>query len=139
VHNEGNTRLFAEGTVDVGGREVTFPAADQPRQELLPGDTRATTVEAGDVWPPVRVPATVTLVPAVATLDGTSPTHAPLVAESTAWAVPWPQLLVLLGLALLVGAVVQGRRRPRRRLESLLEQAREEGRRAATSAPSDPA
>src|SRR5690606_18399488 len=23
VHNEGNTRLFAEGTVDVGGREVT--------------------------------------------------------------------------------------------------------------------
>lgn len=139
VHNEGNTRLFAEGTVDVGGREVTFPAADQPRQELLPGDTREITVEVDDVWPLVRVPVTVTLVPEVATMDGTSSTLEPVVAESAVWAVPWPQLLVLLGLALLVGAVVQGRRRSRRRLESLLEQAREEGRRAATGAPSDPA
>jgi len=136
VVNEGNTRLFAEGTVAVGGREVVFPGPEASRQELLPGDTREITVQVDDVWPLVRVPVTVTLVPEVATMDGSTSTLEPIVAESAVWAIPWPQLMVLVGLVLVVGAVLWGRRRSRRRLDALLEEAREEGRRAA-GAPSD--
>lgn len=131
VVNEGNTRLFAEGIVEVGGQEVAFPGPDESRQELLPGDTREITVEVDDVWPLVRVPVEVTLTAEVATMDGSTSTLEPIVAESAVWAMPWPQLMVLLGVVLLLGAVVGGRRRSRRRLNTLLEQAREEGRRAA--------
>src|SRR5699024_2425354 len=46
---------------------------------------------------------------------------------------PWPQLLVLLVLALIIAALIGNRRRGRRRLEAPLTQAREEGRRSAGS------
>ena len=51
--------------------------------------------------------------------------------EFGVWAVPIPQLLVLAGLVLLIFALVAGRRRSRRRVETLVEQAREAGRQEA--------
>lgn len=44
------------------------------------------------------------------------------------WAVPWPQIALALLLAFTVWAFISDRRRRRRKLKSLLEQAREEGR-----------
>ncbi len=131
VVNEGNTRLIAEGAVEAGGSSVVFPAEDGIRQELLPGDTRTLTAVVENVWPLFVVPTTVTLAPIVVTMEGESPTLTPVVASVPVWAVPWPQLIILAGLALVIWAVLHGRARSRRRIEALLAEARDAGRREA--------
>ena len=131
VVNEGNTRLIAEGAVEAGGQSVVFPAEDGIRQELLPGDTRTLTAVVEGVWPLFIVPTTVTLAPTVVTMDGETSTLTPVVASVPVWAVPWPQLIILAGLALVLWAVLRGRARSRRRIEALVADAREAGRREA--------
>lgn len=133
VVNDGNTRLFAEGSIEIGGQRIEFPAEGESRQELLPGDSRELDLAVDDVWPYFRVPVTITLVPEVATMDGSTSTLDPIVVETAVWAIPWPQLIVLLGIALIVFAVVRGRRRSRRKLTAMLDEAREEGRRSASA------
>jgi hypothetical protein len=130
VVNTGNTRLLVTGVVAAGGQEVAFPGPDEIDQELLPGDRRTFTVTVDDVWPLVFVPASITLTPNVAGGGEDTPIE-PVKADAGFWAVPWPQLFVLAGIALLVGSGLRGRRRSRARLDSKLEQAREEGRREA--------
>lgn len=66
-------------------------------------------------------------------MDGSTSDIDTVRSDATAWAMPWPQLILLAGLALVIGALVWGRRRSQKRLESMLETAREEGRRSATS------
>ncbi|WP_250443060.1 DUF916 domain-containing protein [Actinotalea sp. C106] len=132
VVNDGNTRLLAEGSVAVGGQETVFPSQEAGRQELLPGDSRTLSVEVDGVWPLVSLPVTVELDPVVLTVDGSTTDMAPVTADVRMWAVPWPQLLVLLGLALVVYAAVGNRRRQRRRLDTLLARARDEGRRSVS-------
>jgi hypothetical protein len=73
----------------------------------------------------------VTLDATVLTMDGKTDTLAPVQEGTVAWAVPWPQLIVLIGLALVILALIWGRLRSRRKLETLLADAREEGRKAA--------
>ncbi|WP_240642097.1 DUF916 domain-containing protein [Microbacterium sulfonylureivorans] len=136
VVNEGNTRLIAEGVVEAGGQQAAFPAEGEIRQELLPGDTRSMAAVVDDVWPLFLVPTKVVLRPIVVTMDGETATMTPVVAEVVVWAVPWPQLLLLAGVALVIGAIVWGRIRSRRRLDALLSDAREAGRREA-DAPVD--
>lgn len=131
VSNDGNTRLLAEGTVEAGGQTATFPAKGAPQQELLPGDVRTISVVVKGVWPLFVVPTTVTLDATVLTMTGDTDTLPPVQEGTVAWAVPWPQLIVLLGIALIVLALVWGRLRSRRKLENLLADAREEGRKAA--------
>jgi hypothetical protein len=133
VVNAGNTRLVAEGTVHAGGQSVAFPAEGDITQELLPGDTRTITVVVDDVWPLFLVPVEVAVDPVVVTMDGSTSDIDTVRSDATAWAMPWPQLILLAGLALVIGALVWGRRRSQKRLESMLETAREEGRRSATS------
>jgi hypothetical protein len=134
VVNDGNTRLLAQGAVDAGGQSTAFPAADENPQELLPGDTRPFTVIVDDVWPLFLVPTTVTLGAEALTIDGSTPAFVPVTAQVTVWAVPWPQLLLVLGIVLVVGAVVWGRIRSRRRVRSMIEEAREAGRREGPQA-----
>ncbi len=134
VVNQGNTRLLAEGSVSAGGRTVFFPAADEPSQELLPGDTRTISVVIDDVWPLFVVPATVILAPTVITMADSAETLDPVKGDAVVWAVPWPQLAVLLGVGLLVAAVVWRRGRSRGRLDAMLLEAREAGRREAVQA-----
>ncbi|WP_249354099.1 DUF916 domain-containing protein [Microbacterium sp. 2FI] len=131
VVNTGNTRLIAEGVVEAGTGSVAFPVEGEITQELLPGDTRTMTAVVDGVWPLFVVPVKVILDPVVVTMDGETSTLTPVVAEVVTWAVPWPQLIVVLGIVLVIGAVVWGRIRSRRRLDTLLADAREEGRRAA--------
>lgn len=140
LRNDGNTRLRATGTVAIGGQVIPFPAAGENPQELLPGDTRTLTVQAEDVWPLFAVGATVTFAPTVLTIgDAAAPTMDPVTAETVVWAIPGPQLLCLAGVALVVGAILWGRTRSRRRIATLIasarEQARAEGREEALSAP----
>lgn len=133
VANAGNTRLVAAGTVSVGDRTVSFPAEGESATELLPGDRRTMRVVVDGVWPLVYVPATVSLVPRAVTIAGDTPAVAPTSAEASLWALPAPQAIVLLGIALLVFALFWGRTRSRRRIDQLVAQAHEEGRRAAAA------
>ena len=138
VTNEGNTRLSPAGEVAAGTGEAVFPAEGEQLGELLPGDTREITVVVDGVWPTFRLPGRLHVDPEVAVLDGTTAELEAVDVTFGTWAPPWPQLLVLLALAMLALALVGGRLRGRRRLEGLLRQAHEEGRRSAVgSAPGD--
>ncbi|MBD3940460.1 DUF916 domain-containing protein [Microbacterium sp. NEAU-LLC] len=128
VVNTGNTRLRIAGVVTADGRQVDFPPQDEP-QELLSGDARHFTVEIDGVWPQFVVPVAIDLEPEVIVVSGEAPTLAAMRADATAWAMPWPQLLVVLGVGMLAAALVWRRGRSRGRLDALLEEAREAGRR----------
>ena len=136
--NEGNTRLSPAGEVAAGTGEAAFPAEGEQLGELLPGDAREITVVVDGVWPTFRLPGRLHVDPEVAVLDDTTAELEAVDVTFGTWAPPWPQLLVLLALVMLALALVGGRLRGRRRLEGLLRQAREEGRRSvAGSAPDD--
>ncbi|MEU5870884.1 DUF916 domain-containing protein [Glycomyces sp. NPDC047369] len=134
VVNTGNARLLVTGAVTAAGQEAAFPGPEEIDQELMPGDRRTFTVTVDDVWPSVFVPASLEVTPAVAGEGEGTPVDA-ATADAGFWAVPWPQLIVLAGLGLLVGSTLWNRRRAKSRLEDLLEEAREEGRREAADAP----
>jgi hypothetical protein len=131
VANDGNTRLLASGEAATAGRSVMFPAAGEIEQELLPGDERPLTAVIDDVWPLFLSTTIVTVSAEVLTIDGSQTQFVPVSAELVVWAVPWPQLLLLLGAGLIIGSLVWGRFRARRRLDAMLWEAREEGRRDA--------
>lgn len=133
VVNSGNARLLVTGVVTAGGQEVAFPGADEIDQELLPGERRSFTVTVEDVWPLVFVPGSLEVTPTVVG-EGEGTVVDAVTADAGFWAVPWPQVTVLVALALMVGSGVWGRRRSRVRLEGMLAKAREEGHRAASVA-----
>jgi hypothetical protein len=133
--NQGNVRLLAQGQVTAGTGQAAYPGQADDRQELLPGDSRGLAANVSRVWPLFRVPVVVELSPEVVTMDGTESSAGTVRARVWVWAVPWPQLSVLLGVLLLVGAVVWGRVKSRRRLARMLAQAREEGRQLARDVP----
>ena len=128
VVNEGNTRLEVGGVLEIAGRSIPFPDADRG-QQLLPGETHSFSLDVARVWPLFAFVGEIGLSPSVTTASGEETT---VESSSTAvfvWAVPWPQLLLLVGLVLIVLALLRRRGRSKRRLDAMLEQAREEGRR----------
>ncbi|MGI9823018.1 WxL protein peptidoglycan domain-containing protein [Agromyces sp. Marseille-Q5079] len=135
VVNEGNARLAVAGLLSIAGRTVAFPAEGESPQEILPGESRSVALTVSRVWPLFAFPGEVALSPTVISASG-EPTDevAVEVASSSTdvllWAVPWPQLLVLVGLALIILALLWRRGRSKRNLEALLTEAREEGRRS---------
>lgn len=136
VVNEGNVIITAEGAVEIGGQVTTFPAEGEIPAELLPGDTRRISVSVAQVLPLVLVPTSISLAPVVMQMNGDRSAMSPIGAEVVVWAIPWPQLLVLVGIALVVLALASGRRRSRLRLAALIEDAKEQGRQES-AAPGD--
>ena len=120
--NEGNTRLLIAGTGSLAGSETTFPLDSE--QELLPGDSRTLTVPVADVWPLVYVSGSITVSPTVTGVSAEALDDHTV--QVSVWAWPVPQLIVLVGVALIVLALVAGRIRSRRRLAALLARTREE-------------
>ncbi|RII94783.1 DUF916 domain-containing protein [Clavibacter californiensis] len=132
VVNTGNVRLLVGGTASAQGASAPIVAGDAAQQELLPGDRRAVSIPLDGVWPLFLVGADLTVTPTVVALDGAEPASVdPVTASTTVVAIPWAQLLVLLGVALILAAVLVGRSRSRRRVVALVQQAKEEGRREA--------
>ncbi|WP_205789210.1 COG1470 family protein [Microbacterium sp. CPCC 204701] len=131
VENTGNVRFLVDGTVSVGGHTVSAQQPDAQSQELLPGDRRSFTVTVDDVWPLFALPVTIAIDPTVVTLGGSEWAMNQVTAGAVIWAVPWSQLLVLLGLALAVGSFAWARNVSRRRIRTIVEEAREAGRRVA--------
>ncbi|CAH0221149.1 hypothetical protein SRABI76_02509 [Microbacterium oxydans] len=133
VENTGNARMDAAGTLDIAGQRLAFPAEGQRPQVLLPGETRSFTLTVTDVWPLFFLSGELTVTPVAASLGGETLAVEPSTAAVTAWAMPWPQLLVVAGVALLVFALLWNRIRSRRRVEDLISQAVERGREEALS------
>jgi hypothetical protein len=128
VENTGNASLIVTGTTTIGTGAAVFPVDGAPRQELLPGESRSFTVAVADVWPTFFVSGSIDLTPTASDLGGDAVDVAPQSADASLWALPVPQLLVLLGVLLIVAALFWRRRR----FTAALDRAREEGRLAAS-------
>jgi len=117
VTNTGNVALALSDEIDgsTGG----------DRGDLLPGESRAVSIDPTPTWPLFMVGDTLTV-------HGSAPGDESLATSAetrvSTWAIPWPQLLVIAGAALVITALIGGRRRSSARLERAIEQAREEGR-----------
>lgn len=125
VTNTGNVRLGADQMVDIAGllRFGSRQAILTPMPELLPGNSLQFEVELDGVWPTFRTEVTIQLAP-VATRDGDDVgTGAPATATTSIWTIPWPQLALLLLVAVIPLWVVWSRKRRREREEATLRQA----------------
>lgn len=125
--NDGNVRMQAKPTVSAQGQSTDVDP-DAPPMELLPGESREVTADVSGVWPLFFAPVQVIVEPMLVAPDGEAQAIDALVADYGVWAIPVPQLLVLAGIALIVVALLVGRRRSARRVAALVAAAREEGR-----------
>lgn len=133
VVNNGNTRLLAKGDARAGFGSADFPRASDPRQELLPGEKRIMTATVHGVWPLFVVPTAVELASTAISYNGDPIPVDTVVDETIIWAVPLPQLVWLVGIALLIWVALWGRSASRRRTQAMLDEARERGRQEAAS------
>ncbi|WP_265520955.1 hypothetical protein [Oerskovia flava] len=133
VSNDGNIRLGAQSEATATGPFGLAPRTSTatPVEEVLPGGSYAVTTEITDVWPLGRVTTDVTLTPVPVGEDELETTPAPVTQQVVTWAIPWPQLLLVAIVVVLVLGVRDERRRKRARLQQMLDRARDEGRQAA--------
>ncbi|MEG3615403.1 WxL protein peptidoglycan domain-containing protein [Isoptericola haloaureus] len=124
----GNVAVAVDQAAAASGAAGLVPqarSAPTTPVDLIPGSSVRTSVQVPRVWPlgPVSVDLTVTPTPA----DGVDAATSPQTVTVTAWAIPWPQLLlVLLAVATVLGLrAVRAARRER--LDALLAAARAEG------------
>lgn len=128
VANTGNVRLAVAGAVGIAGRSVPLQPKGARAQEILPGEKHAFSVVVDDAWPLFLLAGDITVSPSARTVGGEALAVPPSKTSLAVWAVPWAQLLVLVGVALIVMALLWRRGRSKRRLEDMLESAREEAR-----------
>lgn len=121
--NDGNTHLSVDAGVRAAGRtEQSRSSNGRPGMtELLPGDRRTLLTTITKVWPLGVITGKVTLAPTAAEGDTAVATQ-PVTKNFVAWAIPWPQLIILAGLVLIAAGFWRGRRQ-RRQLERKLAQA----------------
>lgn len=134
LHNAGNVRLAVTAAVEYDGRRISADEnVDGVLVELLPGDTRELNVTLPEVWPlgAVGLPLEASY-SAIAPDGGTTPSDV-IIDEVVVWALPWPQLIVVAAVVLLVLGLFGGRIRRGRALTRLMDEAREAGRREARS------
>lgn len=133
VRNTGNTRYTINGKVNAGSGKADLVLDGNQAQELLPGDTRSLSVRVNQVWPLFRANTDVAI---TATDDEDTP-QAQAAAHKGMLAIPWPQIAALAGVLLIILALLWNRDRSQNRLNTMLSQAREEGRRAALKDEND--
>lgn len=128
VENTGNARLDAIGTLHLAGQDIAFPSEGERRQELLPGESRSFAIVVDEVWPLFAVTGDIHVAPTAVALDGGTFSIEPENVPLFVWAVPWPHLLLVAGVTLILLALLWNRIRSRRRMEGLIEKAVELGR-----------
>ncbi|MCP1412780.1 WxL protein peptidoglycan domain-containing protein [Paenarthrobacter sp. A20] len=132
LENTGNVRLSVDPSTMVN--DARWPAAgtEEARTlELLPGDRRTVSIHVPQVWPLGMMTLPVTVSQGVIAPDGATQSLDPVQESVTLWAIPWPQLAVLVALLLLFAGLFLGRKRRKKELVRLVEEAREAGRREA--------
>ncbi|MGW3891513.1 WxL protein peptidoglycan domain-containing protein [Micromonospora chokoriensis] len=134
VRNTGNVRLTGQPTLaafgpfGLGRRSVD--AAALP--EILPGGELTTTVRMTGVPPLFRLTTSAAVTPAAVGDQVLDPQPTADTARVSVWAVPWPQLVLLALLALVVWALIAARRRRTRQIARAVAAARAEGRAEAS-------
>jgi hypothetical protein len=129
--NDGNVRIQAEPVVQSQGRNAKVDP-DATTIELLPGDSREVTATIPGIWPLFFTPVQVSIDPTVVTPEGDPMSVDAISQDFGVWAIPLPQLIVLAGILLVVFAVLAGRRRSKLKVETMVAEAREAGRREGT-------
>lgn len=131
VENTGNVRMDAAGQLQIANRTIAFPADGERAQVLLPGERRSFSLEVDDVWPLFLLTGDLMVAPVASSLAGDELAVDVAVASLVIWAMPWPQLLLVVGIALIALALAWNRIRARRRTDHLISQAHERGRQEA--------
>ncbi|MBD5787151.1 DUF916 domain-containing protein [Cellulosimicrobium terreum] len=136
IANEGNVRLGADSVVEVAGPFGigTQDVTPEPVTEVLPGGSIVRTEVVDDVWPLVRSTSTITVTPVVVGEDEVATPLEPVTTTVTTWTIPWPQLLIIAIVVMLVLGIRDDRRRRRKKLDAMLAKARDEGRQQASGA-----
>ncbi|GGJ18802.1 WxL protein peptidoglycan domain-containing protein [Paenarthrobacter histidinolovorans] len=130
LENTGNVRLSVDPSTMVN--DARWPAAgtEEARTlELLPGDRRTVSIHVPHVWPLGILTLPVTVSQGVVAPDGATQALDPVQESVTLWAIPWPQLAILVAVMLLFAGLFLGRKRRKKELARLVEEAREAGRR----------
>jgi hypothetical protein len=130
--NTGNVRITPGETVQVRGLWGLLTSSGTtaaPMPDILPGSTITRTVRVDGVWPLLLAGAAVTVTPTPST--GAVPgLGTPVGASATVWALPWPQLVVVvLVVGLVLGwsfAVRHRRSAVQQRIDSAVRAARAE-------------
>ncbi|MBO4161350.1 WxL protein peptidoglycan domain-containing protein [Micromonospora antibiotica] len=130
IRNTGNVRLTGQPTLTAAGpfdlgRRSTDGAA---LPEILPGGELTTTVRMTGVPPLFRLTVSAAVTPAAVGDQVLDPQPQDDTARATVWMVPWPQLVLLVLLALVGWASIAARRRRARQLTRAVAAAREQGR-----------
>lgn len=133
VSNPGNLRLTgrpslrAEGPFGLGGRDAEGAMLPQ----VLPGNAVTTTVVNRGVLPLGRVTVETAVHPQTVDGETVDPSPQTVVARASMWLIPWPQLVVIALVALLITGLILRRRRNRRRLREAVAAAERRGREEA--------
>lgn len=134
IVNDGNVRLGSIQQYEVSGPFDLSPGGEGPsgtvvgqQREILPGQDAQVSTTVDGVWPLAQLTTTVSGFLQPVGEDVVGATMPEPSAQSTVWAVPWPQLAVLAVVVLVVVALVLRRRRRRARFASALARARAEG------------
>ncbi|MFG1885824.1 WxL protein peptidoglycan domain-containing protein [Micromonospora sp. NPDC049102] len=130
VRNTGNVRLTGQPALAASGpfglgRRSTDGAA---LAEILPGGELTTTVRMTGVPPLFQLTASAAVAPAAVGDQVLDPQPHSRTARTTVWAMPWPQMGLLVLLALVGWALIAARRRRARQIARTVAAAREEGR-----------
>lgn len=124
VANVGNVRLAPDAHIRTSGLvgENDWDDTSTARaREIFPGGSREFTARMTGVWPVGPITTSVVMIPSPAGQPLPGITAERVSVDTTLWAVPWPQLalLVLLVLAFFAFRVTRARRR--KRIEKLVE------------------
>lgn len=134
VQNTGNVRLTGQPTLNAAGPfglgRRSVEAAALP--EILPGGELSTTVRMAGVPPLFRLTTSTVVAPAAVDDQVLDPPPKGNPVQVTVWAVPWPQLVLLVLLAFAVWVLIVARRRWVRKIARAVATAREEGRTEAS-------
>jgi hypothetical protein len=126
VKNAGNTRLIVTTQESAGGSA----AINEPVEvELLPGGERKIDATITKVWPFVFT--TLEIRARAVVPGGQVDPPDEVIREIVVWTIPWPWLLVALGLATVTVAIFWRRRRRDLKVEELIAAAREDATRSA--------
>lgn len=119
VANEGNVRLGAQQALHLSGPFGIAGADEQPEpiREVLPGSEAQVQVEH-DVWPLFALNSTVELEPQIVGEDEVDAELTTSSGETTAAAIPIPQLIIVLILGVLIWWLVSSKKRKQKKFES---------------------
>jgi hypothetical protein len=123
VANIGNVRLVPNSrivTSTLAGESGWSDTSEAKTREIIPGGSRRFVARVPSAWPLGLIGTTISAIPSPAgkPLPGVTPERVTI--DTTAWALPWPQLILLVLLVLVIVAIRMIGARRRKRIEKLI-------------------